>query len=88
MKERKSRRVVHLSRVDQERLAQGEFAFPEAALHQDDAPDLAYKLALVQARRTSVAKSVSKNHGDSTTVELSPRDKEILRELPPHFGKL
>lgn len=67
-----SRRVVRLSRIDAERLAKGEFSIPEDALHQYDAPP-------VLPQKKSVGQELE---------ALTPRDKEILAEVPPHFGKL
>lgn len=73
--ERKPRRVVRLSRVDQERLERGEFASPEDAVHQWDLSGTT-KPAGRQRAKANEEKA------------LSPRDREILGDRPPHFGKL
>ncbi len=71
------RRVTALSRLDRERLERGEIACPEEALHIHDA-----KSAPAPERATWRQKKVVDE------AKLSPREKEILAELPPHFGKL
>lgn len=71
------RRVTALSRLDRERLERGEIACPEEALHIHDA-----KRAPAPERAAWRQKKVT------AEAELSPREKEILAELPPHFGKL
>lgn len=75
---RKSRRVVRLSRVDSERLAKGDFRSPEDALHQYDAPSVLPQKKVLQQKK-SVGQELK---------ALTPREKEILAEVPPHFGKL
>ncbi|MBM9432479.1 hypothetical protein [Flaviflexus equikiangi] len=66
----KSRRVVHLSRVDRERLERGEITAPEEALHKDDPP----------ARVKPVRAESQRREG------LSARDREIAENRPPHWG--
>ncbi|MFY9263187.1 MAG: hypothetical protein GX483_08830 [Actinomycetaceae bacterium] len=87
---RRKRRVVMLSRVDRERLARGEIATPEEAVHRFDAgpvnpvhPDR--KTGDVKSGDTGTARKPS---SELRRSQLSARDKEILAERPPHFGKL
>ena len=72
------KRVVMLSRVDQERLANGEISSVEEAVHQalkNSEP----RDAVVARRRKGLTKD---------SQGLSPHDRELLENLPPHFGKL
>lgn len=75
MKRKKHKRVVRLSVVDKARLAAGEYADELAVLHQYDATNIRVSQLSV-GRDTSV-----------TEDNLSARDAEILREVPPHYGK-
>lgn len=72
MTKKPGRRVISLSRVDRERLERGEISSPEEAFRQYDAPTV-----------------VPQGHSFSTDEEpLSPFEKDILENIPPHFGKL
>lgn len=86
MTERKSRRVVRLSRVDQERLERGEFASALDAVHQWDAAGARTTSSnLPDSGRTTGQRQTNRHSGQR---QLSQRDREILGERPPHFGKL
>ncbi|XCB30786.1 hypothetical protein RQN30_05350 [Arcanobacterium hippocoleae] len=80
-KVRTGRRAVMLSRVDQERLARGEISVPEEAVHASDARGVHPKLYSKEelAVRAAAAARVRK---------LSAHEREILAQVPPHFGKL
>lgn len=93
---RKKRRVVRLSRVDQEKLDSGEFATAEDAIHQYDAkPDDAQPAdspsehpgSGVDATQPASTPRPNKRQRAATS-ELSQRDREILADRPPHFGNL
>ena len=77
------KRVTALSRIDQERLAVGEISYPEEALKQYEDPPLPAPLP-----------QVPKDHGGEGSNggvrrrHISPREREILENLPPHFGKI
>lgn len=82
MDRQKSRRVVRLSRVDQERLDKGEIQTPEDAVHLFDAGP-------IRVTRTRASeKKDGAGGGPDNGKQLSPRDREILSDRPPHFGKL
>lgn len=72
--QQKRHRAVRLSRVDAERLARGEISTPEEALHIYDAPPL------------KVTRSTADKKKQSRT--LSAHEREILDNVPPHFGKI
>lgn len=74
--QKKSRRVVRLSRVDAERLARGEISTPEEALRIYDAPPV------------KVTPIPENTDGKSRKHELTPHEREILANVPPHFGKI
>ncbi|MFP7695840.1 hypothetical protein [Trueperella sp. LYQ143] len=76
-----SRRVVRLSRVDAQRIQSGELAGIEAAVHATDARPMGSQVASASAGRSG-------RPARSAEAELSARDREILGDLPPHFGKL
>lgn len=78
--ERKSRRVVMLSRIDQERLARGEISAPEEAVHVSDARGVHPKFYSPQELAAHAAKAAQHS--------LSAHEREILAEVPPHFGKI
>ncbi|CRH88024.1 Uncharacterised protein [Chlamydia trachomatis] len=66
------RRVISLSRVDRERLERGEISLPEEAFKQYDAPAVA-----------------PQGHSYGSDVKpLSLFEKDILENIPPHFGKI
>lgn len=70
-----SRRVVMLSEVDAERIKSGEFESAEEVLQASD-----------HKRRLD-----PKGHATPTSGKgsgLSARDREILDDVPPHFGNL
>lgn len=69
----RGKRTVYLSRLDRERLAAGEIAAPEEALHANDPPE---------QRPASTGSTAAGPPG------LSGHDQDILNERPPHFGKL
>lgn len=75
------KRVVLLSRVDQERLDRGEISAPEEAVHISDARVVNPKFFTAQEL---ALRAVEK----AKTPALSLHEKEILAEVPPHFGKL
>ncbi|WP_216454913.1 hypothetical protein [Arcanobacterium phocae] len=67
------RRVVRLSRVDAQRLERGEIEYAEQALHISDAgPVLSRKSAIEPPK----------------PVNLSPHERELIENIPPHFGKI
>lgn len=68
-----SRRVVMLSEVDAKRIESGEFGSAEEVLH-------ASGRKLVPAR--------ARVEPNSQKQAMSARDREILNEVPPHFGNL
>lgn len=75
-----SRRVVRLSRLDQERLDKGEISAPEEALHNDDPKD--------GPRRPSGATAGADTKNPPRRADsFSAHDRDLLAELPPHFGK-
>lgn len=74
MTKKPGRRVISLSRVDRERLERGEISSPEEAFRQYDAP------AVVPQGHTLNA--------EPEPEHLSPFEKDILANVPPHFGKL
>ncbi len=74
------RRAVYLSRVDKERMARGEISSAEEALHIYDAH------SVLCGQKNTVQKKLDTTKKKS--VELSAREREILAEVPPHFGKL
>ncbi|WP_353065277.1 hypothetical protein [Arcanobacterium hippocoleae] len=78
---RSGRRIVRLSRVDQERLARGEITQPEEAVHLLDARGV-YPKKYAQAELAQRALDAAKKPA------LTAREKEILAQVPPHFGKL
>ncbi|USR79241.1 hypothetical protein [Arcanobacterium pinnipediorum] len=70
---KKSRRVVRLSRVDAQRLANGEITTPEEAVHISDARTILPKVEPIQVR---------------TGQALDAHERQLLENIPPHFGKL
>lgn len=82
MDRQKSRRVVRLSRVDQERLDKGEIQTPEEAVHLFDAGPIRSDRKGPAGTQDQAGKKVGQGE------QLSPRDREILSDRPPHFGKL
>ncbi|ADH93300.1 hypothetical protein EBF03_07920 [Arcanobacterium haemolyticum] len=72
MTEKRGRRVVRLSRLDAGRLERGDIATPEEALHNTDAGPV-----------------LSKPTGFHTPAQAyDPHEKELIENVPPHFGKL
>lgn len=80
-KKRASRRVVMLSRVDQERLARGEISTPEEAVHASDARGVHPKQYSSQELAARAKKAARED-------QFSPHEREILAQVPPHFGKI
>lgn len=73
-KSRLGKRAVALSRVDRERLQRGELSYPEQALiHQDFVAQVPH---------------AARGHTSLDTQDLTPHEREILENLPPHFGKI
>ncbi|QRV02000.1 hypothetical protein JTE88_07950 [Arcanobacterium phocisimile] len=68
--------MVRLSRVDAQRLARGEFSAPEEALHVTDAGPV------MQRSKTGVVQRSAQPQA------LSPHERELIENLPPHFGKI
>ena len=77
------KRVTVLSRVDRERLAAGEISFPEEALQQyaAQAQPVAGRKAPHNGRAQETAQAGSE-------AQLTALDREILANVPPHFGKI
>lgn len=69
-----SRRVVMLSEVDAERIKTGEFGSAEEVLHAADRQPGDHKGSGAEPSKR--------------TDRMSPRDREILNDVPPHFGNL
>ncbi|MGV9196640.1 hypothetical protein ACTOVL_05490 [Arcanobacterium canis] len=67
------KRVISLSRVDREKLERGEFLTPEQAVHQWD-----HTVGSERARRQPA----------QDTQRFTPHEQDLLREIPPHFGKI
>ncbi|MCI6574052.1 MAG: hypothetical protein PT944_04895 [Actinomycetaceae bacterium] len=83
-KRRSGKRVVALSRVDQERLQRGELRYPEQALlHDGSATPVVSPQGMPPAAALAVNGKQAINRED-----LTPREREILDNLPPHFGKI
>ncbi|MDP9801172.1 hypothetical protein J2S49_001248 [Arcanobacterium wilhelmae] len=70
---RQGKRVIALSRVDREKLERGEFTSPEQAVHQWD-----HTAGGERARRQPARDE----------ARFTPHEKDLLREVPPHFGKI
>ena len=67
-------RAIRLSRVDSERVERGELSSESEALHQ----------ALTEETGDAATK-------DKDAPSIEPRDareRQLLENLPPHFGKL
>lgn len=85
---RKRARVIRLSPPDLERIKQGEISDPVDALHEYDCREL--KIVVPKSLQTSeiqdgkVQKLTTNKRADS----LTSWEKEILDQVPPHFGKL
>ncbi|QOQ38100.1 hypothetical protein [Trueperella pecoris] len=73
VRRRGSRRVVMLSEVDAKRIASGEYGSAEEVLHATD-------------QGSPSAKPSGYNKPGAS--QLSPHDRAILNEVPPHFGKI
>ncbi|MCI7550846.1 MAG: hypothetical protein PUK40_02810 [Actinomycetaceae bacterium] len=85
----KTKRVVRLSRVDQERLERGEITYPEEAVHISDAKSVHPKKP--EERATSAHSKLSRNRprgSNSDTDALTPFERDIIANVPPHFGAL
>lgn len=82
---KRHRRVIRLSEADQRRLASGEIADPtEAVYRRETAPSA----ALAQEETsTGNAPRVRRRRTKNTPV-YDRDDERILREVPPHFGKI
>ncbi|WP_270975988.1 hypothetical protein [Trueperella sp.] len=101
VRRRGSRRVVMVSEVDAKRIAAGEFASAEEALHATDArqpgascPRSAKTVAAEggeQSERKTGERAPRQPKPDQQRRQATPRlslhDQEILNEVPPHFGK-
>ncbi|MBM7824657.1 hypothetical protein JOD55_000484 [Arcanobacterium pluranimalium] len=81
----KPKRVVRLSRVDQERLLRGEISTPEEAVHIHDAPPV--RPAMSTQQNGNQNRGTHGGAGQANT-SLSPHERELLENLPPHFGKI
>ncbi|WP_124054323.1 hypothetical protein [Arcanobacterium ihumii] len=80
------KRVVRLSRIDQKRLDRGEIQTPEEALHIYDAPPVRPEIPNRDGQRGS-GKGSHSSAGQAIN-SLSPHERELLENLPPHFGKI
>lgn len=79
--------MIMLSRVDRERLERGEISFPEEALAQYDyRPPTGQELAAQGNRAAGREKRGLRSCASQPT--LSPLDKDIIANIPPHFGKI
>ncbi|MFC5370787.1 hypothetical protein [Arcanobacterium bovis] len=76
---------MRLSRVDQERLMRGEIATPEEALHIHDAPPVRPEFP---AQRDANQGMGTYGRAGQANKSLSPHERELLENLPPHFGKI
>ncbi|VEI13081.1 Uncharacterised protein [Trueperella bialowiezensis] len=70
-----------VSDVDARRIESGEFESVEEVLHASDAPAPSAK-----GRGAQPTSSQKRRSRSSST--LSARDRDILDEVPPHFGNL
>ena len=84
---RESRRVVRLSRVDQERLDRGGIASPEEAVHINDAPPIE-PVFPVPAEPGESVDGEGEASDPKPRRSFSPHERDILAEVPPHFGKI
>lgn len=98
------KRVTRLSRVDRERLAKGEFSYPEEVFRQYDPapftpqrsgersktplgePDNAPVRELPDKEQLGKARRGKRGHRDEPP--LTAWEREILANVPPHFGKI
>lgn len=81
MTKRPARRVIALSTRDQERLNRGDISTPEEALRQGATPSGA-------PHGGPDATEPPDSSGGSTKRTKQSDDERILREVPPHFGRL
>ncbi|MDP9806173.1 hypothetical protein J2S70_000755 [Trueperella bonasi] len=100
VRRRGSRRVVMLSDVDAQRIKAGEFESAEEVLHASDrrTRQEPRQAAKKSAGRNPEHKSDGERNNSRETSDggssftdkpvLSARDREILADVPPHFGNL
>ncbi|MDY5159616.1 hypothetical protein [Actinotignum urinale] len=79
MNSRKHALAIRLSSVDQARVDSGELADAHEALRQ---------AARQQHSGSNDKTNMRKKAGESASHRFSEHDIAILRECPPHFGKL
>ncbi|MGO1508980.1 MAG: transcriptional regulator [Actinomycetaceae bacterium] len=93
---RRSRRVIALSGADRARLESGELGRPEDALGEPEprggADDAEPTRALPAGEGTGAAAQPTKDGRrrgrESVAARTSAEDERLLREVPPHFGRL
>ncbi|MGO1944391.1 MAG: hypothetical protein ACTH1Z_08310 [Ancrocorticia sp.] len=71
---RQHRAAVRLSRVDSDRISRGELASESEALHQ--------------ALTEETGDAATRNQDGQGVAPRDARERQILDEVPPHFGKL
>ncbi|MDD7465080.1 MAG: hypothetical protein PUK59_02435 [Actinomycetaceae bacterium] len=87
-KRRSGKRAVALSRIDRERLQRGELLYPEQALtHQESSASQTRANHSTRAGRNTYRQTYPPASG-LNREDLTPREREILENLPPHFGKI
>lgn len=92
-----SRRVVMVSEVDAKRIESGEFGSAEEVLHASDRKLVPVGHAETRPTGTSSSQASVPASSAAATARIEPgskkqamsaRDREILNEVPPHFGNL
>lgn len=88
VRRRGSRRVVMLSDVDAQRIKAGEFESAEEVLHASDRRIRQEPVRKSDGERNNSRETSDGGSSFTDNPVLSARDREILAEVPPHFGNL
>lgn len=88
VRRRGSRRVVMLSDVDAQRIKAGEFESAEEVLHASDRRIRQEPVRKSDGERNNSRETSDGGSSFTDNPVLSARDREILADVPPHFGNL